>query len=159
MALSLARKPAHANPRECVLAAHDRGFWAPRPGGEWKRGPRGLRYVPARTLPDGCMAPKKKLADKFREVENVENEDPANAARPPPAQKGLFERHSSTADSRKGLSTASRPVLAAATNTNKAQPANRKSSAGRMPGYEHARTQKRAAELCGMRASIPVSTR
>ena len=74
----------------------ERGFWAPRPGGEWRRGPRGLRYIPARKLPEGYMDPRKKLAfDKIacteRDAENANgnaqfSRRPTSAPQPLPKQ-------------------------------------------------------------------------
>jgi hypothetical protein len=43
-------------------AAPERGFWAPRPGGRWVKGPRGLHFIRERKLPEGYMDSKKKLA-------------------------------------------------------------------------------------------------
>ena len=39
----------------------ERGFWAPRPGGEWKKYRGRLIFMPARKVPDDYLDPKKKI--------------------------------------------------------------------------------------------------
>ena len=63
----------------------ERGFWAPVPGGAWKKGARGLRFVPARKEPSGWHDPKKKLAFPPPTPADKENPDPNRGAAAPTA--------------------------------------------------------------------------
>ena len=63
-----------------------RGFWAPVAGGAWRKGPRGLRFVPARNEPNGWDDPKKRLA--FAGTPAHDKENASKQATAAPVQKG-----------------------------------------------------------------------
>ena len=110
----------------------ERGFWAPRPGGEWRRGPRGLRYIPARKLPEGYMDPRKKLAFDKIAVPNGRRECQRQRAILAAAHLGAAAAaQAGPADARAAArAAASKAVTAAAAATERSWPWRRPADAG-----------------------------
>ena len=65
--------PASGKPHPNRQPPAQRGFWAPVPGGAWRKGPRGLRFIPARNEPSGWHDPKKRLAFAATPPQDKEN--------------------------------------------------------------------------------------
>jgi hypothetical protein len=98
----------------------EKGFWAPQPGGQWRRGPKGLRFEWARKEPAGWKEPAKRL----HFPPSLLNDDKENGANAQPTAPGPQKQ--------KGLAVAPAAAAAAAAAAPR-QPAPKAAAAGRAP--------------------------